>query len=151
MLPTAHVASALLAQRVLPVEPDREAAIAGALLPDVIDKTLAWVLKVAPSGRHIGHTPIAALLISAGASAVFGRKRGVALGSAYAVHLVGDLWKGGHVPWLMPLRKYNLRGQAWRADLSVQTLLLEAAGAAVVVWLLRPGEANDLSATPRPG
>ena len=143
MLPTAHIASALIVQRIAGKDANPGMAIAGALLPDAIDKTLAWVLKVTPSGRHIGHTPLAAGVASLGASAMLGREAGRALGLSYLVHLAGDLWHGGHVPWLMPLKRYDLRSQPWRADLSLRTLLLEACAAAVVVQLLRTPQSTE--------
>ena len=137
MLPTAHIASALLIQRLAGIDADAPATVVGSLLPDAIDKTLAWVLRVAPSGRHIGHTPLAGALISLAASTIAGRQRGASVGVAYGVHLVADLWHGGRVPWLMPMRKYHLQSQPWRADFSRSTLLLEAAAAATIVLLAK--------------
>lgn len=147
MLPTAHIASALLVQRLAGIDADAPAAVAGSLLPDVIDKTLAWVLKVAPSGRHIAHTPLAAALLSLTAVVMFGRKRGASFGVAYGVHLVADLWHGGRVPWLMPLREYHLQSQPWRADFSRGTLLLEAAATAAIVLLARTRQGDRPEAT----
>ncbi len=77
MLPTAHVASALLAQKLSGTAADGRTAVAGGLLPDLIDKTLAWVLRITPSGRHVGHTLLAAVLVSLGVAAIWGRRPGV--------------------------------------------------------------------------
>lgn len=145
MLPIGHIASALLVHRLARFDHDPQTAAAGALLPDAIDKTLAWVLKVVPAGRHIGHTPLATALLTLGVSAMFGRKRGVAFGVAYATHLVGDLWHGGHVPWLMPFKSYDVAGPPWQLDLSVRTVILEAISAVAVVALVRSPEDLDVA------
>ena len=147
MLPTAHIASALLFNRVTGLDRGMSPAVLGALVPDAIDKTLAWVIQAVPAARHIAHTPLAAVLLSAGASAVLGRRWATAFGAAYLVHLVGDLWHRGHVPWLMPFKHYDVRGEPWHVELSTDALLLEAAGAATIALLA--GRADDTAkATP---
>lgn len=113
------------------------AAILGSLVPDVIDKTLAWVFGIVPSARHIGHTLLTASLLTAGASAIFGRSKGTAFGAAYLVHLVGDLWDEGHVPWLMPFKRYQNRSPRWTVGLSSEALSLELVGAITIVLLSR--------------
>jgi hypothetical protein len=137
MLPTAHIASALLFNRLSRLDKGMGPAVLGSLVPDGIDKTLAWVLRLTPAARHIAHTPLAAILLSAGASTVLGRRWGTAFGAAYLVHLVGDLWHHGHVPWLMPFKRYDVRGEPWHVELSPPALMLEALGAAVIVLLAR--------------
>lgn len=137
MLPTAHIASALLASRLLGLERARAAAILGALVPDMIDKTLAWVLGAVPTARHIGHTPLVAGALAAALRALSGRARASAFVIAYLAHLLGDLWDGGHIPWLMPLRRYDRQGDRWDVHLTPQLLLLEALGALVIVALSR--------------
>ena len=136
MFPTAHVASALVFNRLTRLDAGVVPAVLGALAPDTMDKTLAWVFHVVPSARHIGHTPFTAVLLSIGVSAILGRSKGVAFGTAYIIHLVCDLWHAGHVPWLMPFKKYSRRSQRWRVELSPEAALLEAIGAAVMLLLL---------------
>ena len=75
------------------------------------------------------------------------RKQALSLGIAYGVHLVADLWHGGRVPWLMPLRTYHLQSQPWRADFSRGTLLLEATAAAAIVLLARTRRGGRVDAT----
>lgn len=137
MLPTAHIASALLVNRLARLDRGVAPAIFGGLTPDIIDKTLAWVLGLVPCPRHIGHTALAASLLTVGASAIFGRSKGTAFGAAYLVHLIGDLWHQGHVPWLMPFKRYDNRSQRWGLALSADAVLLEAIGAALLVLLTR--------------
>ncbi len=119
------------------------ASVLGALVPDAIDKTLAWVLQVAPAARHIAHTPLAAALLTTGASAVLGRRKGAAFGAAYLTHLIADLWEGGHVPWLMPFKRYDVKGEPWDVRLSPSALLLEAIGAATIVLLMKNHAEHD--------
>ncbi|UIP01540.1 metal-dependent hydrolase (plasmid) [Halobaculum sp. CBA1158] len=71
------------------------AVVAAALAPDLIDKPLAWVLGVLPSGRSLGHSLFTALA-AAGLAAGVGRLRGISgLGTAVAIgwvsHLLGDV------------------------------------------------------------
>ena len=96
-------------------------------MPDAIDKTLAWVFGAVPSGRHIGHTPFAAV-----AAIVFGRRTGLAFGVAYLSHLVTDRWGDGHVPWLMPLKRYDQEGERWNVKITVDLVLLELIGAVII-------------------
>lgn len=109
MYPASHAASAALVNRALFGEDDPAATIAGALLPDVIDKTMAWVLRITRSSHHAGHTPVAAFAFSLLAAPVFGRRRAAAFGAAYLVHLAGDELHHGRVPWLMPLSSHKRR------------------------------------------
>ena len=137
MLPMAHIASALVVNRVAGLDTGMAPAVAGALLPDAIDKTLAWVLGVVPAARHAGHTPVAVAVFGLASSVVIGRRWGAAFASAYATHLVGDLWQHGHVPWLMPFKRYHVRGERWSVGLDRSTLLLEAIGLAAIALLAR--------------
>jgi hypothetical protein len=137
MLPTAHIASALLLNRLSGLDEGAAVTVLGSQVPDAIDKTLAWILRATPAARHIAHTPLAAIVLSLGASALLGRRKGMA---AYLAHLVGDLWDDGHVPWLMPFKRYDEEGEPWSVKLSGPTLMLEALGAATILLLARaPG------------
>ena len=141
MLPLGHIASALIVNRLARVDAGVAPAVLGALVPDAIDKTLAWVLHVVPTGRHIGHTLFAAAVFSAVGAALFGREKGLAFGVAYISHLVGDRWHDGHVPWLMPLKRYDREREAWRERWSIklgaEVVLLELIGAVIIALLLR--------------
>ena len=100
MLFLGHIAVSLILADA--TKSDRRAAIAGNLLPDVIDKTGGWVLRLMPSGRWLAHG-----LPFFGATILLARRfldgprwRGFALG--YLGHLIGDLYGGASVPWLAP-------------------------------------------------
>ena len=137
MYPIAHFASALFANRFAGIDRSPPPSLGGALVPDAIDKTLSWVLHLTPTARHIGHTPLMAGALSTLTGRLFGRQAGTAFALAYAVHLVGDLWDGGHVPWLMPFKRYPQEGKRWDFDISKADLALEAVGAAYLFFVAR--------------
>lgn len=143
MLPTAHIASALLANRLAGLGDDAAPAVLGALVPDLIDKTLSWVLGVVPASRHIGHTPLAVAVASIGVAAFVGRRRAAAFGLAYLVHLLGDLWEHGHVPWLMPFKRYDQAGERWQVQVSAGSAALEVLGFAYLLWAAKEGSASS--------
>ncbi|MFC3959572.1 metal-dependent hydrolase [Halovivax cerinus] len=74
------------------------AVAVGALLPDLVDKPLAWEFGVFESGYALGHSLLFALPLSIVAGVVAGRlgrvRAGVALAVGYLLHLPGDLLYG---------------------------------------------------------
>jgi len=88
---------------------DRNAAMLGAIFPDLIDKPGNWIFRVMPASRWLAHgLPFMALACSAvAATQPSPRAKGFALG--YASHLICDLWAGGRVPWLAPFVKPKRR------------------------------------------
>ncbi len=141
MLPLAHIASALVANKLAGVMADVDdgpaPAVLGALLPDAIDKSLAWVFRVAPVARYAGHTLIAVAAAGIAGAALKDGRWGRALAVAYGVHLLGDLWQHGHVPWLMPFKRYEEESEPWAVRLDKATLVLEVVGAAVIAVYAR--------------
>ncbi len=131
MFPVAHIASAALINRLFRGDSRLGPAIAGALLPDAIDKPLALVL-LTPS-HHVGHTPLAALALSVLVALAFGRERALSFGTAYIVHLLGDELHHGRVPWLMPLSDSKRR----RDPHNRFFLALELPAAALMLFLAR--------------
>lgn len=121
---------------------DRAWAAAGTLLPDVIDKTLDWVLGLTPCGRYLAHSLAGAALLTAGAVTVGGRRRGLSFGVSYLAHLTCDLWEGGRVPWLMPFRRYRHTPRPEGLAISPAGLLLEASATLLLVILARWGRAD---------
>ncbi|WP_254767743.1 metal-dependent hydrolase [Salinilacihabitans rarus] len=69
--------------------------VVASVLPDVIDKPLAWEFGVVESGYAVGHSVFAALPLAVAAGLLSrraGRPRlGVAFGLGYLLHLPGDL------------------------------------------------------------
>lgn len=77
--------------------PSSRAAIGlavGTQLPDLIDKPLAWVLTVLPSGTSLGHSLLFALPLSASAIVIAHRRGDRSIGTAFSVgylsHIAGD-------------------------------------------------------------
>jgi hypothetical protein len=140
LFPASHAASAALINRALFRKDDPAATIVGSLLPDVIDKSMAWVLRVTKSSHHAGHTPLAAIAFTTIAATVVGRQRAAVFGMAYLAHLAGDELHHGRVPWLMPLsRRKRLRhGESQR-----RWLLVFEAPAVLVLYALYSRRADS--------
>jgi membrane-bound metal-dependent hydrolase YbcI (DUF457 family) len=116
---------------------DRNAAMLGAIFPDLVDKTAHLVLRIVPYGRWLAHgLPFMAVACTAvAATQPSQRSRGFALG--YASHLVCDLWAGGRVPWLAPFAKPRRRPKKPRSLGKLAIYLLpEVVGAAIIGALL---------------
>lgn len=84
-----------LRYRSRPTDRPVAALLVGSLLPDVIDKPLAWQLSLFDTGWGIAHSVFVAVAVSAGAYAVARRRDvdrvGAAFGVGYLLHLVGDV------------------------------------------------------------
>lgn len=128
MYPAGHMGSAYLAARAAGGDP--RAALLAALVPDLIDKSLAWVLGLVPYGRNIGHSLVGAALLTLAVDGDGRRRRGFLAG--YLVHLLGDV-PYGHVPWLLPFRRYSFPPDRWRWGISTDVAALEILGALVLV------------------
>lgn len=122
---------------------DRVSAAAGTILPDLIDKTLAWVLGATPSARHAAHSLAGASTLTLATMRFAGARKGLSLGVSYLCHLVCDLWEGGHVPWLMPFRAYRHSGRRWEFEITRGTALLELVGLLVLAGLMRRWRSED--------
>jgi hypothetical protein len=82
--------SRLLTQR----GPDGKAAVllaVGAVLPDLVDKTLSWGLGVFPTGYALGHSVFLALPVGLGLLAARRQLDTLAFVVAYWAHLLGDV------------------------------------------------------------
>ncbi len=130
MFPFAHVASAVAFNRRVLNDDSLAPSILGALIPDAVDKTLAWVLHVTSSSHHIAHTPLAAFTLSFVATKVAGAKFGRSLGAAYFLHLLGDEIQHGRVAWLRPFRDNKRRPSEKGMKLKVVGLVFEVAAIA---------------------
>lgn len=71
------------------------AVVAASLIPDLIDKPLAWQFGVFPGGYAIAHSVFVAVPVALVATVLAARaghpRVGVAFGIGYLVHLLGDL------------------------------------------------------------
>lgn len=84
-----------LRSRAPPTGPAVIALVVGSLLPDVVDKPLAWQFGIAPSGYGPAHSIFVAVPITVVVYLLarrVGRGRlGAAFGFGYLLHLVGDV------------------------------------------------------------
>jgi len=148
MYPPAHLAAALLVNEAC--RGDRPSAMAATLVPDLVDKTLAWLLGLTPSGRYMAHSLSAVALSTALVAVVGGRRRGVSFGAGYLSHLVVDLWEGGHVPWLMPFKRYAPVADRWQLGLSAKGFLLELASTLLLIRFARASLKRSAQGAPSP-
>jgi membrane-bound metal-dependent hydrolase YbcI (DUF457 family) len=133
MYPSAHLAASLVLNEAY--GGDRVSAAAGTILPDLIDKSLAWVLGATPSARYAAHSLTAASALTLATMRFGGRRRGASFGASYLCHLVCDLWEGGNVPWLMPFKRYRHAGRRWDLKITWRLALLELVGMLVLAGL----------------
>lgn len=63
----------------------------GAVLPDLVDKTLSWGLGVFPTGYALGHSVFVALPLGVALLARFRSVRTTAFVAGYWSHLLGDV------------------------------------------------------------
>lgn len=111
MWPPGHLAAAYLSHQSysqwvrghIPESGAVIAALAGALLPDLVDKPLAWYAGVLPTGRSLGHSLVFAVPLVL-AVALVCRRRGrlavaaglaVGIGSHMLMDLLPMLWNPG--------------------------------------------------------
>lgn len=84
-----------LLRRRSPTGPEAVAVVGASVLPDVIDKPLAWEFGVFPSGFGLAHSvffagPLAVAVL--GAAVATDRTRiGAAVATGYPLHLAGDV------------------------------------------------------------
>ena len=137
MFPIAHIASAVAFNRYVFNDGRLTPSILGALIPDAVDKTLAWVLRITSSSHHIAHTPLAALMLSFVVKQFANAEVGRSFGAAYFLHLLGDEIHHGRVPWLLPFRDYRRRPSDNSIRPKIVGLVFEVAGIAYMAAVLR--------------
>src|SRR5687768_11756875 len=134
MLFLGHIGASLLIADA--TDSDRKMAVIGNLVPDVGDKS-GSLLGLMPQSRWLLHgLPGATLVCLLMRLFLSGRGwRGFLMG--YAGHLVGDLYRGGKVPWFAPFEKpYRDRRGCWGAWLLRQAPG-EIIGGLVIWWVFR--------------
>ena len=121
MILPGHIALAIFGHKLLRVE--LPTAVAATLAPDLVDKALAQVLHVTPSGRYLMHSLVGWLAASALAYLLGGKAKGRAWAVGHFLHFIGD---GGEMPWLLFLQEYSysevkeLNSVFWEAFYTVQ-------------------------------
>jgi len=117
-------------------------ALIGAVLPDVIDKSL-YFLGFAPSGRYIAHTLF--FVVVAGLAVYFiTRKKSVALALSFGLllHLFGDATY--FVPWFYPFIDYNFKAYPIELKLDPFLIFSEIVGLALLFAIVKYGSSLDI-------
>jgi hypothetical protein len=79
--------------------------LVASLFPDVLDKTIGYVLKMMPNGRHFAHNIFSLLGLSLLIGLIGGRAAGYAWFGGHLGHLLADI--RGFVPWFFPIKQYR--------------------------------------------
>ncbi|MCP5077863.1 MAG: metal-dependent hydrolase [Psychromonas sp.] len=82
--------------------------ILAGLFPDIIDKTIGYIFKIMPNGRHFAHNIFSLVGVSLFVGIIWGKVTGLTWFAGYLGHLLTDQGRG-LVPWLFPFRKYRFR------------------------------------------
>lgn len=99
MLPWEHVAASYLAYSLFSRLAYRRAprgdavvlVVLAAMLPDLIDKPLAWGANAIPTGQSLAHSLVFALPAILVARLALGRRLAIAFGMSYLIHVGGDV------------------------------------------------------------
>jgi len=107
----------------------------GSVAPDIIDKSLV-VLNIAPYGRFVGHTLLAAFLV-AGFTGILLRKReaSISLLFGYLAHLVED--SRHFVPWFYPFVDYVFKPYRIKISLGLFEIAAEIVGVLALVYIIK--------------
>ena len=109
-------------------------AVAGALLPDIIDKSL-FMLGVTPCGRFIGHSIFFAPVIGLITYLVTRRKSlAIAITLGSLLHLVLDL--GYFIPLLYPIKNYPFSSICGPIEITSNILEWVAEGIGIVLIMI---------------
>lgn len=137
MFPIGHIASATLLGSLSGRRPSLLAAITSQI-PDLLDKPVAWVLRLSDSSHLLAHSLLGWLLFRELAGTVLPPDQRAEVSDAYLSHLLADELHHGRVPWLYPFsaeksREKDRSGRTFRTG-----MLLEVGAAAYlsVVMLL---------------
>jgi hypothetical protein len=102
MILPGHIAVAILGHKLL--RQDLATIVVASVMPDIVDKGLAQVLRVTPSGRYIMHSLPGCLVAALLVGLILGKERGYAWALGHLAHLVGD---PGFLPWWFPFKQYE--------------------------------------------
>ncbi len=81
--------------------------LAASLFPDMVDKTIGYILHVMPNGRHYAHNVFSLAGVSLLVGLLWGWAAGYAWFMGYLGHLLAD--SDRLVPWFFPLKKYPFK------------------------------------------
>jgi len=111
------------------------AVLTGALIPDVIDKTLL-LLGLINTGRFIGHTLFIGILISLVVYIIFRKKLlSISILSGYMLHLLEDATK--FVPWFYPFVNYDFSAYSLGPVFTPFNIVSEIVGIVMLIYIIR--------------
>jgi len=109
--------------------------IAGALIPDLIDKTL-YLLGLTNTGRFIAHTLFLGILIALIVHIIFRKKLiSISILSGYLLHLLEDATM--FVPWLYPFVNYDFSAYSLGPVFTPFNIASEIVGIIMLVYVIR--------------
>ncbi|MDM8518979.1 metal-dependent hydrolase [Anaerolineales bacterium HSG6] len=124
-----HLAVGITQHHLLNFPPDDKklltVLLVGSLFPDIADKTIGYILKLMPGGRHCAHNIFSLLASTLIITKLVGNLAGYAWFSGYTGHLLVD--SDRFMPWFFPLKAYNFpkgRGISFQADSMIKETLL---------------------------
>lgn len=129
-----HLAIALTQSRLPPFRASKRlrfVLLLASLFPDIVDKTIGYVLHAMPNGRHYAHNIFSLLGLSLLVTLIWGKRAGWAWFNGYLGHLLADSTR--RVPWFFPLKKYPFK--KGRLTFQRDQLLHEALFLAAVLLL----------------
>jgi hypothetical protein len=103
-----HIAVALAQDFLIPSKKKPGALlkplVVASLFPDLMDKTIGYIFRLMPNGRHFAHNIFSLVGLSLIVSLIWGRTTGYAWFIGYLGHLLVD--SDNLVPWFFPFRNY---------------------------------------------
>ena len=134
-----HIAVALTQHSLPPLSKEKALLpplLIACIFPDAVDKTIGYVFKAMPNGRHYAHNIFSLFGVALLVSLIWNRRIGLAWFLGYLGHLLAD--QSGLVPWLFPLQKYHFCRQ--RFQFNSRRFFKELALLALVIIIYRMGE-----------
>jgi hypothetical protein len=134
-----HLAVALLQERLLLPNEAKASTLAllliASLFPDVVDKSIGYIFRVMPNGRHYSHNVFSLLLVSGVVTLLGGQRAGYAWFIGHLGHLVADY--GSPMPWFFPLKRYPFKQGHLKFNLArIRHEALALSLVLLVRWLL---------------
>ncbi|MCX8179249.1 MAG: metal-dependent hydrolase [Candidatus Aenigmarchaeota archaeon] len=129
MFPLAHIGITALIASLLSLSP--LIAIIASQIPDLIDKPL-YILGVFPSGRYIGHTLFAIIILTI-LIYLFSRKKILAISFCFGMlmHLLQDL--PYFIPWFYPFKNYEFPKSSFQLNYTLELFLLDITGLTMLI------------------
>lgn len=103
-----HLAVAVVQDRLLDLSQGDQKTAAflaiSSLFPDIVDKTIAYILHLMPNGRHYAHNIFSLGITTLLVGTIWGKEVGYAWFMGYLGHLLADSQR--LIPWFFPFKEY---------------------------------------------